>query len=84
MINFHYYHYYYCYHYDSFVGGTRFFLSLEDDIFKIFGADKMSGIYDTLKFDRSILSRLFSIFNIYVVSRFLHFILICFREDHNV
>ena len=24
-------------------GGTRFFLSLEDDIFKIFGADKMSG-----------------------------------------
>lgn len=24
-------------------GGTRFFLSLEDDIFKIFGADKMAG-----------------------------------------
>jgi hypothetical protein len=24
-------------------GGTRFFLSFEDDIFKIFGADKMTG-----------------------------------------
>ena len=29
-------------------GGTRFFLSLEDDIFKIFGADKMSGIINRI------------------------------------
>jgi preprotein translocase subunit SecA len=32
-------------------GGTRFFLSLEDDIFKIFGADKMSGtVYQHISF----------------------------------
>jgi hypothetical protein len=30
-------------HFFYILGGTRFFLSLEDDIFKIFGADKMSG-----------------------------------------
>jgi preprotein translocase subunit SecA len=30
-------------------GGTRFFLSLEDDIFKIFGADKMSGMLENFR-----------------------------------
>ncbi len=30
-------------------GGTRFFLSLEDDIFKIFGADKMSGMLESFR-----------------------------------
>lgn len=30
-------------------GGTRFFLSLEDDLFKIFGADKMTGMMDNFR-----------------------------------
>jgi preprotein translocase subunit SecA len=30
-------------------GGTRFFLSLEDDIFKIFGADKLTGIMESFR-----------------------------------
>lgn len=30
-------------------GASRFFLSLEDDIFKIFGADKLSGILDNFR-----------------------------------
>jgi len=30
-------------------GGTRFFLSLEDDIFKIFGADKMAGMLESFR-----------------------------------
>jgi preprotein translocase subunit SecA len=30
-------------------GGTRFFLSLEDDIFKIFGADKMAGMLENFR-----------------------------------
>lgn len=30
-------------------GGTRFFLSLEDDVFRIFGGEKMQGIMDTFR-----------------------------------
>lgn len=30
-------------------GGTRFFLSLEDDLFKIFGADKMTGLMENFR-----------------------------------
>ena len=30
-------------------GGTRFFLSLEDDIFRIFGGERMKGILDTFR-----------------------------------
>lgn len=30
-------------------GSTRFFLSLEDDIFKIFGADKLGGMMDSFR-----------------------------------
>jgi preprotein translocase subunit SecA len=30
-------------------GGTRFFLSLEDDMFKIFGADKMAGLMENFR-----------------------------------
>lgn len=30
-------------------GSSRFFLSLEDDIFKIFGADKLAGILDNFR-----------------------------------
>lgn len=30
-------------------GSTRFFLSLEDDIFKIFGGDKMAGLMDNFR-----------------------------------
>lgn len=30
-------------------GGTRFFLSLEDDLFKVFGADKLAGVMDNFR-----------------------------------
>ncbi|KAJ1418833.1 P-loop containing nucleoside triphosphate hydrolase protein, partial [Ochromonadaceae sp. CCMP2298] len=31
------------------VGASRFFLSLEDDVFKIFGADKMAGLLENFR-----------------------------------
>ena len=30
-------------------GGTRFFLSLEDDLFRIFGADKIAGMMESFR-----------------------------------